>query len=138
MTSFNILFETDRFNVSEVKEHFINPCCFGEDLAEWLRQRLAEKGVTAGTPGQEDWGWYLFAQQDSQRYFLGMGGYPGKGGLGKNDGEWRIIVEKRRSIWEKLRGRNKITATDPVVSIIEDILREQPDVRNLSRDFTSL
>jgi hypothetical protein len=37
MTRFDILFETDRFNVSEVKRHFINPCCFGEDLAGWLR-----------------------------------------------------------------------------------------------------
>lgn len=31
MTSFDILFETDRFNASVVKEHFINPCGFGED-----------------------------------------------------------------------------------------------------------
>jgi hypothetical protein len=27
MARFDILFETDRFNVSQVKEHFINPCC---------------------------------------------------------------------------------------------------------------
>jgi hypothetical protein len=43
MTSFDILFQTNRFNLSEAKEHFINPCCFGEDLAEWLPEQLAKK-----------------------------------------------------------------------------------------------
>ena len=48
----DILFETDRFNVSEVKEHFINPCCFGEDLAEWLRQELIKREITASAPAK--------------------------------------------------------------------------------------
>ena len=29
--------ETDLFEPREVKPHFINPCCFGEDFATWLR-----------------------------------------------------------------------------------------------------
>lgn len=48
------------------------------------------------------------------------------------------MVETRRSIWEKLRGKNKISETDPMLSIIEDILREQAEVRNISREFMSL
>jgi hypothetical protein len=56
MTRCDILFETAQFNVSEVKEHFINPCCFGEDLAEWLRRQLTANGITAGPAYQEDLG----------------------------------------------------------------------------------
>jgi len=138
MTRFDILFETDRFNVSEVKEHFINPCCFGEDLAEWLRQQLPKKGVSVGAPYQEDWGWEMLVQQGSQRYFLGASGYPREGAVDKNDGEWRIMVEKKRSIWEKLRGKNKIIETDPILAMIEEILREQTDVHNINREFMSL
>lgn len=41
----DILFDTNRFNLSEVKEHFINPGCFGEDLAVWLRAKLIERGI---------------------------------------------------------------------------------------------
>jgi hypothetical protein len=67
--------------------------------------------------------------------FLGATGYPSEGAVDKHDGEWRIMVETRRSIWEKLRGKNKISETDPMLSIIEDMLREQADVRNISRDF---
>ena len=138
MTRFDILFETNSFNVSEIKEHFINPCCFGEDVADWLRQRLSERGVTAGIPGQEDWGWYMFAQRDSQRYFLGISGYLKEAAVGKNDGEWRIMVEKKRSIWEKVQGKNQITENEPIISILEDILHEQTDVRKVTREFRSL
>ena len=34
--------ETDLFEHREVKPHFINPCCFGEDFAKWLRHELAD------------------------------------------------------------------------------------------------
>lgn len=37
----DITIETDIFDHWEVKPHFINPCCFGEDFAAWLRGRLA-------------------------------------------------------------------------------------------------
>jgi hypothetical protein len=80
----------------------------------------------------------MLARQGSQGYFLGATGYHSEGAVDKNDGEWRIMVETRRSIWEKLRGKNKISQTDPMLSIIEDILREQADVRNMSREFMSL
>lgn len=134
MAHLDILFESDRFNVSDVKEHFINPCCFGEDLAEWLRQELIKKGLTASTPGQEDWGWYLLVEQDSRRYFVGVGGFQKEGAVDPNEGEWRIMVETRRTIWERLRGRNKITSTDPILSLIEGLLHEQSDVRNIIRE----
>jgi hypothetical protein len=45
MNALHLLFRTNRFNLSKVGEHFINPCCFGEDLAAWLGGRLREKGV---------------------------------------------------------------------------------------------
>ena len=91
MTSFDILFQTNRFNLSEAKEHFINPCCFGEDLAEWLREQLAKKGVSADAPYQEDWGGEMPARQGSQGYFLGATECPSEGAVDKNDGEWRIM-----------------------------------------------
>jgi hypothetical protein len=137
MTRFDILFETDRFNVSEVGKHFINPCCFGEDLAQWLRQQLTRKGVSAGAPYQEDWGWEMLAQQGSRGYFLGVGGCLRDGAVGKNDGEWRIMVEKKRSIGDKLRRRNKMVEPEPIVAIVENVLREQANVRNLRREFVS-
>ena len=56
MNALRILFKTNRFNLSKVGEHFINPCCFGEDLAAWLRIKLSERDVEVREPYQEDWG----------------------------------------------------------------------------------
>src|SRR5688572_18393598 len=38
----SISVETELFEHREVKPHFINPCCFGEDFARWLRGELAD------------------------------------------------------------------------------------------------
>ncbi len=35
-----LFFETDMFNLTKEGEHFINPSCFGEDFANWLKLRL--------------------------------------------------------------------------------------------------
>lgn len=134
MAHSDILFETDRFNVSDVKEHFINPCCFGEDVAEWLRQELIKEQITTSTPGQEDWGWYLLVERGSARYLVGVSGLHKEGAPDANDGEWRIMVETRRTFWEWLTGKNKITPADPVLLLIEGLLHQQADVRNITRE----
>jgi hypothetical protein len=72
----DLLFDTARFNLSRVAAHFINPCCFGEGVAAWLRDRLVERGVEAGAPFQEDWGWGLGATHAGAAYFVGVGGIP--------------------------------------------------------------
>jgi hypothetical protein len=37
----SITVETDMFEHREAKPHFINPCCFGEDFAAWLKQEIS-------------------------------------------------------------------------------------------------
>jgi hypothetical protein len=31
-----VAFESTAFNMAEPKDYFINPCCFGDDVATWL------------------------------------------------------------------------------------------------------
>ena len=60
----SITIETDLFEHRQVRPHFINPCCFGEDFAMWLKQellRFPETGVELSAPIQEDYGWGLWA-----------------------------------------------------------------------------
>jgi hypothetical protein len=55
-----ITIETDLFAHRQVKTHFINPCCFGEDFAQWLKDELAplaHEGFTFSDSIQEDYGW---------------------------------------------------------------------------------
>ena len=137
MNAIHILFETDRFNLTEEKSHFINPCCFGEDLAAWLREKLAGAGVTSSTPGQEDWGWYLQVKHQGESYLVGVSGNVETNrpeGVTENGGEWRIMAEKKRSIWQLATGAGKISAEDPMLARLEAILQSEPRFRNIHRE----
>lgn len=55
-----VTFRSTAFNVTEPKDHFINECCFGDDLCRWLIAELRRRGhQTDNEPGQEDFGWYF-------------------------------------------------------------------------------
>jgi hypothetical protein len=127
----DLLFDTDRFNLSEVQDHFINPGCFGEDLAAWLRSKLVEKSIPSIEPGQEDWGWYIEAKLGDASYFIGVGGAANESAANSNEGEWRIMVEKHRSIWEKLTGQNKTSRSEPIFTLIREILEHESDFKNV-------
>jgi len=132
MNALRILFRTSRFNLSKVGEHFVNPCCFGEDLAAWLRPKLTEKDIETAAPYQEDWGWELPARCGCDSYYLCMSGNADN--PGNDEGEWGIIVEKRRSIWERLTRRGKISADDALAKIIEQILSSDTAIGGVHRE----
>jgi hypothetical protein len=129
MNALDILFNTDRFNLSKVGKHFINPCCFGEDLASWLRQKLASENVQSSQPYQEDWGWELPVLHGRDAYYLCMSGNAQESKTNKDDGEWRIIVVKRRSLWQRLKGSGEIATNDALVQMVERILSTEPGIR---------
>jgi hypothetical protein len=133
MNAVHILFKTSRFNLSKVGEHFISPCCFGEDLAYWLRLRLEEKNMPADEPNQEDWGWGLPVTNRRDSYYLGLSGNADAPGTNPNEGEWRIIIEKRRSIWQRLAGRGRIAWDDEMVGLLEQILFNESSIANVHR-----
>jgi hypothetical protein len=127
MNSLDVMFNTSRFNLSDVKEHFTNPCCFGEDVAAWIKGSLEAKGWTLDEPGQEDWGWYVEGKSGDQSYVLNIGGNASEDSSQPNLGEWRIAVEKKQSFKEKLTGKGKMEKDDPLLTAVLDICRSQPD-----------
>jgi hypothetical protein len=129
MNACHLLFRTSRFNLSRVQPHFINPCCFGEDLADWLRGKLFERSVGASEPYQEDWGWELRAEFEKNSYYVGVGGNSDDGAT--DLGQWRIMVERRRSIWDRITGKGKIGKDDRMLKLIRDILESQTDFEGL-------
>ena len=89
-----ITVETGRFEHREVKPHFINPCCFGEDFAAWLRQqlsRLPQLGAEFSEPIQEDYGWGLWATCGKERFWIALS-YAGEGPQ-EAPAEWVISVD---------------------------------------------
>jgi hypothetical protein len=77
----SIMVETDLFEHREVKPHFINPCCFGEDFASWLKQELSRSpdlGMKLSEPIQEDYGWGFWASHGKDRFWVAIS-YVGDG-----------------------------------------------------------
>lgn len=128
----DLLFETNRFNLSRVEPHFINPCCFGEDAADWLRARLAERGIGASAPAQEDWGWYLGLDYDGEEYFLGIGGNSDETAADPDRGEWRLMLERKRSLWARMTGKDRVApADDRLLGVLRAILEEEPGIEKV-------
>ncbi len=70
-----ITVETDLFEHREVKPHFINPCCFGEDFAGWLKERLSplvDSGFSFSDPIQEDYGWGFWARRRKDPFWIAL------------------------------------------------------------------
>ena len=57
-------FRTSKFPPYEGEEKQINPGLWGKRLAEYLVQKLAERGIETGEMVAEDWGWYLPVPND--------------------------------------------------------------------------
>ena len=85
--------ETDLFEHQQVKPHFINPCCFGEDFAAWLKHELSQRSdfqYELSEPIQEDYGWGLWASRGKDRFWVALS-YVGDGPQ-KAPAQWVISV----------------------------------------------
>ena len=85
--------ETDLFEHREVKPHFINPCCFGEDFARWLRPKLtdlAAQGFEIGEPIQEDYGWGFWVTRGKDTIWIALS-YMGDGPT-EEPAQWGVSV----------------------------------------------
>ena len=125
-----IIFETDKFNLTKEDEHFINPGCFGEDFANWLKPKLEAHKITVLDIYQEDWGWEIWCTYDSQGYYLGVGGIPDEKG-NTDFGEWRVMFTKKRKFIESLLGKNKLVISETIIAIVKSIL-EKDSFSNIS------
>jgi hypothetical protein len=88
-----IMIETDLFEHREVKPHFINPCCFGEDFAMWLKQellRFTDLGFEYSEPIQEDYGWGIWALRVKDRFWIALS-YVGDGPQ-ESPAQWVVSV----------------------------------------------
>lgn len=57
----NAYFRTNLFESRTPQPHFINPNCFGEDAAHWLRHRMQGLRFGFSAVFQEDYGWGFWA-----------------------------------------------------------------------------
>ena len=67
--------ETARFEFREPQPHFINPNCFGEDFAVWLREQVTgftAEGFEISAPIQEDYGWGFWLSRGKDTFWIAI------------------------------------------------------------------
>jgi hypothetical protein len=128
--AFVISFRTARFDVSKETPNPINPIA-GESVLNWLRAALAGEDYRSTAPGTEDWGWYMDVEGPAGAYLVGASA---EADGATTDVEWVVQVHRARSMKDKLLGRNKLSAGDPLCSLIERLVRADTQIELLSVD----
>jgi hypothetical protein len=124
-----VTFESTAFNMSESKGYFINPGCFGDDVAMWLISELRKQDVkTDEVPGQEDFGWYLNFEMMGTAHTLVIGHRPS----GETEtGRWIVWLERRRGVLGSLTGGRDRGIQAAAVEVIDRILSNSSLIRDV-------
>ncbi|WP_257170198.1 hypothetical protein [Bradyrhizobium sp. SRS-191] len=126
-----IHFTTDRFDPATEPANPINPIP-GQAVLAWLCSELQASDYDTTDTAAEDWGWYAYTQSGSMSYMLGASGEPEfASGAPKPDKyfHWVIAITERRSLRDRLFGRNKMLADDELSATVVRLLRAQGDFR---------
>ena len=121
-------FRSVAFNVLEPRDYFINPCCFGDDLAKWIMKRFRARGVeTDEEPGQEDFGWYFEFETQEGEHCCVMAYRPGDSDA---DGDWVLWVERSAGLIGSLLGRRK-RVSGAAVQSVHEVLSSASEINGL-------
>lgn len=119
-----VTFKSDLFNLTESRDYFINPDCFGDDLAKWLIARFKAGGIEVDDePGQEDFGWYFHYVVYGAPYCLVIGNEGGEG--------WFLVVERECGLLASMfGGRHKNIAPAPI-EVVRRALQAEPRITDV-------
>ena len=123
-----VSFRTSKFDVSAETPNPFNPIA-GRSVLQWLRAELAKAHYTTTEPDTEDWGWYMDVTRTDASYLVGASA---DADASTPEVDWVIQVHRHRSVSDKLFGRNKMAADDPLAALIERIVRGDSQISDVS------
>ncbi len=94
-----VTFYSEFFKPVPGEDDQTNPGRFGKSLAEWLAERLKERGVTVEGVIPEDFGWVVIVSRKPFMLWLGCGNTDG------STAEWSVFTVAELSLMQRLFGR---------------------------------
>ncbi|MGB5717317.1 MAG: hypothetical protein WBN81_09510 [Gammaproteobacteria bacterium] len=119
-------FRSSRFPAYEGEEEQINPGIWGKRLAEYLVEKLAERGIATEEMIAEDWGWYVPLRNEGFRLAICCGHQYG------DDDEFLCFTDPGTPIVKKFF--KKIDATAQLTRLTEalqQILASDPEIKDV-------
>ena len=119
-------FRSSQFPPFEGEEEEINPGLWGKRLAEYLVEKLTEKGVMTDQIVPEDWGYYIPIKNEAFRLGLFCGHQNG------DDDEFLCFTDPDKPVIKKFF--KKIDATQQLTQLtgaLKEILEADPEIREI-------
>ena len=125
----HVTLRTSRFNLTEGKDYFVNPGCFGDDFVKWLIVEFAKCDLLSELdpePCAEDWGWEVLLSYHGRAFFIGLNAYSEAG----NDG-WLLFVESRLPFYKRWLGVSDSEENRELCSLLDGILKSAPEIEDI-------
>ena len=119
-------FRSTKFPPYEGEEELINPGLWGKRLAEYLVQKLSEKGIKTKDVIAEDWGWYIPIPNEGFRLAICCGHQDG------DDDEFLCFTDPSTPVVRKLF--KKVDATVQLARLtdaMQQIFSSDPEIRDV-------
>jgi hypothetical protein len=121
-----ITFTSDKFLPRLPTDCQVNPGAYGFELAWWLAQELAARGVVTSYPEGEDWGWMLgHGDVEGGEVVIGCASLAegDEGYLGRPI-DWSVVIEAPTTFFRKWRGfsksRHMARVAAQVIAVLEN------------------
>lgn len=122
----HVEFRSGKFPAYQGEEEQINPGRWGKRLAEYLSEKLRDKGVLVDDIYSEDWGWAIPIKGKPFSMWIGCGNYEEY-----PDGFLCFIEPSKPVIWKFFK---KMDVSKDVLFVsgkIEEILKEDPEIKEI-------
>ena len=119
-----IEFSSDKFRPYLPEDSQVYPGVYGFELAAWLSQALAARGVVTSYPNYEDWGWFIeYLPETEEELMIACASQSEAGeGSGGKPLDWHIFIKQRKKPNKRLVKPGAPEATklvgDAIVSVL--------------------
>lgn len=131
MQSALLHFESAAFGIDPGEDEATNPGIFGRALAEWVRDRLRERGLPAEEVIAEDFGWCVPVRLEPHAVYVACASEEERPG----SWAWQLFVFAEGGLLQRLLGKDtRREAMDRVFGAVREALGSSPDIHNLTEE----
>lgn len=131
MQSALLHFESAAFGIAPGEDEATNPGIFGRALAEWVRDRLRERGLPAEDVIPEDFGWCVPVRLEPHAVYVACASEEERPGAWA----WQLFVFAEGGLLQRLLGTDtRRESMDRVFDAVREALASSPDIHNLTEE----